>query len=387
MSVLLTILFFLFLISFLVIIHEAGHFVAARLFGVTVYEFGLGYPPKARDLFKKWGTWFSLNWLPFGGFVRLAGEERESVNESKLSENQKEGLFYKKPAWQRLIIILAGAAVNFAFGVVAFSLLFTFLGIPETFGVVISEVSENSPAAEAGLVVEDTVEAVVMEGARVEIDNLDDFVDQVSARSGETVELEVVREGESLELPVYVRAEGEIPEGEGAIGVAISPESFEFVKYAWWQMPFRGAWFGTGEALRFGWEIVLALGNMVRDLFVSGSVPADVGGPVRIVYEAQKAELLREGPLAILNFAAVLSINLAIVNVLPIPALDGGRALFIMLEKLLGTRFKSQHEQVGNAMGMIALLTLIVLISFRDVGLIFADAGWGMGRIWEIIQP
>ena len=381
MNILLTIVFFLILLSFLVIIHEAGHFLAAKLFGVKVYEFGLGYPPKVKTLFKKWHTEFTLNWMPFGGFVRLAGEERSVDSKKKLSAQQKKQLFYTKPAWQRLIIILSGAAVNFVFGIFAFSTMFTFIGIPETSGIIINEVMEGTPASEAGLETDVSIVAVESSEGRIVLNDVDDFIDEVSKSAGETVDL--VWRGEEGEVvsSVYVRNKSEIPEGQGSIGVVISPENFEFVKYPWYEMPWRGAVFGTQESIRFGFEILLALEDMGKQLFTAGNVPDEVGGPVRIVYEAQKANLLSEGPLAILNFAAILSINLAIVNVLPIPALDGGRALFILIEAVMGDKFKPEYEQYGNAVGMLLLLGLIILISFRDVGLIFADNGIGFQRI------
>lgn len=370
---------FILVLSFLVLIHEAGHAVAARIFGVKVYEFGFGYPPKARKLFWWKGIEFTLNWLPVGGFVRLAGEERDVEGEEHTTDTKTkpEEMFYNKRKWQRISIILAGAIVNFIFGVMAFGVMFSILGIPEEIpverGVLITDVAVDSPGEKAGLLPEDLITAVKISDQTQMVNSADEFVGLVKMEVGREVGLLIERHDETKDLSVYVRQESEIPVGEGAVGIGIADSKYEFVKYPLWQRPIRGAWYGIKAAIDFGWLILLTLGTMMREMIFAGTIPADVAGPVGIVYSAQKTGILNEGWLGLLNFAAILSINLAIVNVLPIPALDGGRALFVFLEKLMGKRFKPIYERYANVAGFVFLLALVGLISVRDVGVIIKD--------------
>jgi regulator of sigma E protease len=387
-----TFIVFLLVLSFLVLIHEMGHLLVALWFKVRVEEFGIGLPPRAKVLFKKYGIDFTLNWLPVGGFVRLFGEEQhihESMGAS-LKTNSKEvkekGLFYRKAWWKKILIILAGATVNFVFGIIAFSLVYTISGIPELqkldAGVAITEISPNSPAEKAGLLVDDVIlELKSQAGEVIPIENIDAFVAQVSKFKGEAISLKIVRDNTEELKQVYVRKTDETPKGDGAVGVGIANDKVILRHYPIYEMPFRGAWTGLKAAWSFGLMILYAIGSMVRDLVTAGVVPKDISGPVGIVYSAQKSGLLREGLLAILNFAGILSINLAVVNVLPIPALDGGRAVFILIEKLMGKRYKPKYEHYANLVGFGLLLTLIVLVSVRDVGTILTEQRGAIMRL------
>ncbi|MFC1653310.1 RIP metalloprotease [Patescibacteria group bacterium] len=363
-----TLLIFLLILSFLVFIHELGHFVMARRAGVKVEEFGFGYPPKAITLFTdKKGTEYTFNWLPFGGFVRLHGEDG-SVN------TDESHAFYSKKKRKRLGIIVAGAIMNFVFGVVAFGAIYTKTGIPTNLEYVrIDEITEGSPAEQAGLVVGDRVVAVSHEGDKKEVKTNEDFILTLSGKRGAEVTLEVDGENENEQKIVYVRKEDEIPEGEGAIGVAIT--DFEMRHYPIWQMPFRGMWVGLQAAVAFGVFLLGAIVTMFKELIFSGIVPKDVAGPVGIVHMAQKEGLLTSGFVSILNFSAILSINLGVVNLLPIPALDGGRAVFVMLEGLVGKKALEKIEQKTNTVGFILLLAMIVAVSVRDVRILLGDVG------------
>ena len=365
---------FILTLSVLVLVHELGHFVTAKLFGVKTYEFGIGYPPRAKVLFRKWRTDFSINWLPFGGFVRLAGEDRDVGKLSKSPE-----MFYNKRKWQRIAILLAGVTMNFLFGILLFSIIYTVSGIPEQrklgYGVMITGLAPGAPAEEAGLMFEDVVVGLRAEEELLAINGADEFVELVGERKGSEVKLMVEREGQTNEIELYVRGEGEVPEGEGALGVAISDYKIESVFYPVWQMPLRGAKVGVESAVGFGVMILMVLWGMVADLFVSGQVPADVAGPFYIGFEFVRSNLVGEGWPQILNTAAILSVNLAIVNLLPIPALDGGRIVFVLLEKALGGKFKPKYEYYANMVGFSMILFLIVAISVKDVGSILGELG------------
>lgn len=364
-------LIFILILSFLVIIHELGHFLVARWAKIKVEEFGLGYPPRMLTLFKdKQGTAYTLNWLPFGGFVRMFGEDGIEINQSR-DRGSRDLAFFMVPAWKRMLVVLAGATVNFVFGVIAFGAIYSRHGIPTDLNAIrVEEVAPGSPAAAAGLPTNSLVVKVEVGSQVVEVKKGEDLIKTVADHRGETVQL-VTQEG--IEYQVYVRKSEEVPEGQGALGVVLT--DFEMRFYPWWQMPFRGIWVGLKAAVSFGGLILQALGTMVRDLVLMGQVPADVAGPVGIVYQAEKEGFLREGFWTQLNFAAILSINLAIMNVLPFPALDGGRGFFLGLEMLLKKRIKPQIEQWINGVGFMLLIGLIVLISIRDVGRVLSDQG------------
>lgn len=374
-SVLISITVFILILSFLVIIHELGHFLAAKWAKIHVEEFGLGYPPRALKLFTKWGTLFSLNWIPFGGFVRMEGEDGESSDEESaepaLSKKKRKGAaFYEKSAAVRLVVILAGATVNFVFGIVAFAILFTIVGIPN--GAIIDSVAVDSPAAQAGINPDTAITGFRVEGQTTSVRSSAEIIGFIERHRGQTVDVITTGPcqenscGEVQEIAsAYVRTVEETPSDQGSLGVRFRSEYTKF--YPWYEMPFRGAALGTVQALGLGWLILQALQDLVADMFTRGAVPQDIAGPIGIVDQANSSEIFTQGPLALLSFAGMLSINLAVMNVLPIPALDGGRALFIVLEKLIGKKAIQKVEAVANYGGFIFLIGLIVIISARDV--------------------
>ncbi len=375
-----SVLIFILILSFLVLIHELGHFIVARRAGITVEEFGIGYPPLAMKLFTWKGTVFSLNWIPFGGFVRMAGEESEAEDEEQVSKGKKlsTGQFYQASSLKKLAVILAGAAVNFMFGVVAFSIVFSILGIPKELTTArIGAVAPESPAAEAGLPAGVEVIAVTSENGEVtSISTSQQLITVITEYRGQTVTLtttgpcqHTVCAESAQTFSVYLRTEAETPQNQGALGIVF--ESMIFQHYPWWQMPFRSVWYGIDQALSLGQQILMALGSIVTDVFRSGSVPDELAGPVGIVHQAQSSGLFSEGPLALLSFAGMLSVNLAIMNVLPIPPLDGGRALLLLLEPLISKQKRLKIEYYANYSGYVLLLGLIIFITFRDISRVF----------------
>lgn len=377
------VLLFILILSVLVIIHELGHFLMARRFKVFVEEFGVGYPPQAKVLGRdKQGTVYSLNWLPIGGFVRLYGEEGTIDPQAGPKPGDP---FYAKPVRQRLLIIAAGVMVNFVFGVLIFAGLYTYIGVqqgglPAQLGYVrVESVAPGSPAETAGLEGGNEVVGVVTaEGNRVEVTSSEEFIKLVGTLQGQTVTLEL--QNPERGVPVYVRTKAEIPPNEGSIGVTIN--DYQMKAYPLWQMPFRGMVIGLESALDLGWLIIKSLGSMVERLFTRGEVPQDVAGPVGIAYMASKEKLLTQGFTTLLNFAAMLSINLAIVNILPIPPLDGGRAVMLVYEGVTKRRFNQEWERKILTWGMLFFLGLILLISIKDVATIVKDtgaAGWLQG--------
>lgn len=371
-----SIILFILVLSFLIFIHELGHFIAAVKSGVVVEEFGIGYPPKAFKLFTWRGTDFTLNWIPFGGFVRMKGEEGPVEGESKPKTTG--GEFFKADAWKKLLIILAGPGVNFFFGVLVFAAVFTRSGIPHllTEGR-IAEVVENSPAAVAQLPTNVTITGVTpAEGEYISTPTVGEVIEVIGAYKGQTITLETTGQCDVLECEevqntyeVYVRTAEETPEGEGSIGIAFEPVVYQH--YPAWEMPFRGIVFGFQQAFELSMQIVAALGGMVSDIVTSRTVPDEVAGPVGIVHQAQETGILTGGFISIISFAALLSINLAVMNVLPIPPLDGGRAVLIVAEYILGKKHTEKIEYYLNYGGYFLLMGLIILITIRDVVRIF----------------
>lgn len=361
MSTLAVILITIVVLSILVIIHEFGHFFAARWAKIPVEEFGLGYPPRAKKLFKWKETLFSLNWVPFGGFVRLEGEDEAA------------GRFNKSPALKRLIVIIAGAAVNFLFGVVVFSILFSLTGIPTPIDQPrIGYVADNSPAAEVQLQTDTNIVSLQSGDDLLGSPTTSETIEWVNQHRGQTITITTTGVCDGVACPeiansrqIYLRTEEETPVDEGSMGIAF--KSAVLVKYPWYQMPFRGIWYGVIQAFWLGGLILSGLSQIVADLVTGGAAPDGVAGPVGIVDQVVKTGMFDDGLAAIAGFAAMLSINLAIMNLLPIPALDGGRAVFILVEKIVGRRKIERVEEIANYAGYILLLGLIVLISIKDV--------------------
>ncbi len=373
-------LVFIFVLSFLVIIHELGHFLIARILKVKVEEFGLGYPPRATKLFTWAGTVFSLNWVPFGGFVKLEGEDvidadEEPPHDKKTKDDPDHQPFYKKGAMARLSILLAGAGVNFLFGIIAFSIYFSVNGIPTLLPVNnprIGRVADNSPAAAAKVATGVDITAIQIGQTVTPIKSIDEVTSFVAQHLGEhatiitTGECEVLKcEQKTQRFDVYLRRKSETPDGQGPIGIGFDP-IVQQTFYPWYEMPWKAAIYGTQQALLLTYFIIISLGQIIALLF-RGHVPAEVSGPVGIFTEGRKAGFFSHGILELLNFMGLLSVNLAIMNVLPIPALDGGRAFFILLEKIVGKKYIHKIENYANYGGFALLIVLIVLVTAKDL--------------------
>ncbi|MDH5533637.1 MAG: site-2 protease family protein [Candidatus Pacebacteria bacterium] len=374
MNIIFQIIIFILVLSFLVIIHEMGHLLAAKWAKIKVEEFGIGYPPRAFKLFS-WGkVIFSLNWIPFGGFVKMIGEDGPGQEEDGKDGADDDGLapFYKKSRFQRMVVILAGVVVNFIFGIIAFSIIFGIKGIPvEIEGARIGLVAPDSPAQMAGMEENTQIKALSFEDQTVEVSSIKDVVTFIDEHKGNEITVtntlpcdNETCPSETKKFIVKLRTDDETPSDQGSLGVGFSDFIYKF--YPWYEMPIRSIWFGIQQAFFMVLMILGALVGMVSQI-AGGSIPQDVAGPVGIVDQAASSGIFTEGLLSILNFAAMISINLAVMNLLPIPALDGGRALFIILEKFFGKKMINKIEGYANYGGMIALLGLIVLITGADI--------------------
>ncbi|HZJ18006.1 MAG TPA: RIP metalloprotease RseP [Patescibacteria group bacterium] len=362
---LVTIVAIIVVLSILVLVHEFGHFIVAKLLKIKVEEFGFGLPPRAFGI-KRGETIYSINFLPIGGFVKLFGEDEAGSGKLKL-KGQKEKTkdmnraFFARPAWQRLLVVVAGVVMNFLLAVVIFSYLFSAVGV-STPGkkVVITNLSDNSPAIEAGLKVGDTIEEI--NGKKVT--DAGQILTVTKKYLGEKISIKVKNENEKVR-DVEITPRKEYPKDEGPMGVSIS-QNVEIKKYPWYEAPLVG----VKEALNISFLIISGIGMIFYQLIVSGSVPGDVAGPVGIAQLTGK--FVKLGIYPLMSFVSFFSLNLAILNILPIPALDGGRLLFILIEVVTGRKVNRKFEGYAHAIGMALLLGLIILITAHDLVRLFS---------------
>ncbi len=368
----LSIVLFILILTFLILIHELGHFIVARLCKVKIEEFGIGIPPKAFTLFHWKGIPITFNWLLLGGFVRMEGEDTLQTPIEKGAGNQKRQFFpfYQRPLWQKLAVVLAGPGVNIIFGMVVFSTLFSLYGIPQEVSIppTITAVAQNSPASTAGIQENDEVKAISKKDGTDEkqITSVAEIITYINAHRGETVSMTILREGTTQKIDVYARKTEEIPQNEGTIGVGLTDQKFTTKFYPGIEQPIRGTLYGVQKSIEFGGTILSSLGGIGQSLF-AGKVPGDVAGPVGIAHAVQKEDLFANGWATGFNFAALLSINLGVMNLLPIPALDGGRIVLLILEKFIKHKKFEKLSQNLNQFGFLFLIGLLILITVKDV--------------------
>ncbi len=350
----LTLLLVIVVISLLILVHEWGHFYSARKFGVKVEEFGFGFPPKVISRVKN-GIRYSLNLFPFGGFVKIYGEHGEGEDDPQS--------FMSRPAWQRFIMLAAGVFMNFVLAWVFFS-VGSALGVPqisegETSGVPVSiiGISSNSPAEAYGFRFGDQILEMRAPDLSLRIEFEKDVRDFVNAYKGEEVIITLRRGKEIKEIRAVPRVS--FPEGEGPLGIALARLSI--AKVPWFLAPIEGVrmLFRTTGATAEG------LFTIVKEIFMEGKPPVGVSGPVGIFFFADDTRAL--GVAYFMQFMGILSVNLAILNFLPIPALDGGRILFLAIEKLRRRRVDSKIENIFHTVGFVLLILLMVLVTYRDV--------------------
>lgn len=338
----LTVIASIFVFGLLISFHEFGHFIVAKLVGVKVYEFSIGFGPKLLSIPGK-DTSYNLRLLPLGGFVRMAGmEPNEEVDEL----DQERG-FNKKSVWQRMSVIFAGPLMNFFLAVLLLAVVFSFQGQPVPSALSgVGDVVAGDPAQKAGIIAGDRIVAV--DGQKVE--KWDELVTIISARPEQEITVDVIRDNKELQFTVQtLRNE----EGVGKIGIYPMEEYIPI---------------GPLKALSLGAEWTARISLMIMDFIskmIFGQASPDLGGPVRVVTEIGKAAHL--GFFMLLQMAAFLSINLGLFNLFPIPALDGSRILFLAWEKLRGRPVDPVRENFIHLVGFGLLLLLMVIITYNDI--------------------
>lgn len=349
--------------------HEFGHFISAKKLGAKVEEFGFGFPPRAvgvyknhegkiKIVFKKTpqtaSTIYSLNWVPIGGFVKIKGEDGEGKNDPDS--------FASKPVWKRAVILAAGVTMNLVLAAAIMSAGFG-IGMPQAIekdiaganvknrALQIVSVTKNSPAGEAGLQAGDEIAAV--DGKKLDFKELQAYA---TSKIGEEVVYSIKREGEIFDAKATPAILKET--GYGGIGVGLVETGI--VSYPW----HLAIWKGITETIFFTKEIVIAFATLIKDLFIGKGATVDLSGPIGIAVITGR--MARLGLIYILQFTALLSVNLAVVNILPFPALDGGRLLFLVIEKIRRRAMSQKVESLIHNAGFMVLMALVIVVTYRD---------------------
>ena len=342
----LTAIIIIIFLSVLILVHELGHFLLAKKFGLFVGEFGLGLPPRAWG--KKIGeTIYSINWFPFGGYVKIAGEDGdEEVGE----DIPKERIFGNIAAWKRFLILIGGVSMNFLLGWALLSIVFM-VGVKP--GVFISQVQKDGPAAIAGLKANDRL---------LDFTKSDDFVNFTKSHAGEPISLRVARG--NGEMTVQMTPRKDPPAGQGPLGVVLG-ESFGRER----QGVLGAVKGGFIESVAIVEGTFKGIARLIGSALVGKGSLENVSGPIGIVRVTMDAS--EAGFIYVLSLMALISVNLAAFNILPFPALDGGRVMFLVIEKIKGSPLPKKFEQYANGIGLLLLLGLILVVSVKDVIRIF----------------
>lgn len=353
-----SLIIFIIILILVLSIHELGHFVLAKIFGVRVDEFGIGYPPRI------WGkkikdTIYSINWLPFGAFVKILGEDGDNQGDKNSFSNQK--------PWKRFSVLSGGIVVNLICGMLLLGVGYA-IGLPvlvgedeinqvENAGLSILNVSSGSPAKLAGVKAGDIVLSVKV--GEIEVKDLTPtiFSDFIKSHLGEEIVLTVQTTDGVMEKIALARENP--PEGQGAIGVAIGQVGF--VQYGF----FKSIWLGIKNGFQIFLNTFVIAFYLIKGLLGIGPSIGELVGPIGIT--ALGSQTVKLGLGYLLQFLASISIGLAAINVIPIPALDGGRILFILLEKIKGKPVKAKTENMVHATGFVFLIVLSVYIAVKDI--------------------
>ena len=350
---LLAFVLFVVILGGLVLVHELGHYLTARLMNVRVLEFGIGFPPRARVLRAKGETLWTLNWLPIGGFVRMDGEDGDGADDPRS--------FSAKPLWVRLVVLVAGVAMNIALAFVIFFAI-AWLASPVV-GARIGSIDAGSPAALAGLQVGDEIYRV--DGEQFEFFGERDLSIALRGRAGHSVSLDVVRaNGTPAVVTATLRPAAELSPTRGALGVRFNEQTYSGA-YVGHDLG-ASAGIAAQQVTRWGGLILDGLGQLVSGFVRDPTAPPPASGPIGIAVSLTEI-FLGAGPILTLFVAGILSVNLGVVNILPFPPLDGGRMAVLVIKRLFGRRISLRAERLTYAVGFVFLMAFILWISGFDI--------------------
>ncbi len=354
----LTILVFIFILGLLVFVHEIGHFVAAKISNIKVEEFAFGFPPRIWSK-NRGETRYAINAIPIGGYVKMLGESDESQNPRSFSQ--------KKPLTRGLVsvagvimnIVLAWLILTFGFAIGMSPLVSPASSIPGkviSTSVIVAEIEKDSPAANTGLKQGDElIRGHGISEADFTFATATNLTDFTKSHAGKKIELIYRRDDQESLISADLPASSETP-----LGVAVVENSL--VKTPWYMAPivaFR-------EIVRIVDINLDFLGSFFKQLFSTGVVSKEVGGPVAIYVFTGMA--VKAGAMVVMQFIAILSISLALINILPFPALDGGRLLFIILERIFRRKvIKENIENIIHTVGFVLILLFAALVTYKDI--------------------
>lgn len=352
-----TIVLFFGILGSLVVIHELGHFVVAKLFRIRVLEFGIGFPPRARVLRNRGETVYTLNWLPIGGFVKLEGEDGDAAADPRS--------FAAQGLPKQLLVLVAGVAMNVVLAATIFTGI-ALVGDPAV-GVYVPYVDPGSPAEIAGVRVGDVIERV--DGRTFGAFGPGSILDDLRASAGRTVALTIRRDGGVVQLTATLRPASDVDAGKGALGIGkanafplegrVTPDRINY--------PF-------GQAVGLGIDrtrsamalIVDGVGQLATAIVSHPTEPPPASGPIGIATQIGDV-FWSLGPIVTLYLAGILSANLAVVNILPFPPLDGGRMLMLVIKRVAGSRISLRAERLTYFVGFAMLLAFLVWVTGFDI--------------------
>jgi len=365
-----TVLWFLVVLSIIVFVHEWGHYWVARRNGVRVEVFSIGFGPELFGWYDKAGTRWRVSAVPLGGYVKMFGMAEDGENDSaqnflekgadktetdgphELTEEEKAVSFAYKTVGQRAAIVFAGPAINFIFAMLVLAVIAMSVGVPQI-KVSVGEVMADSAAAAAGIEADDVL--LKLNGA--EIENPSVVQNIVAASAGQTLPLTILRDGREVELSITPQTVEQDGASVGRLGIRMQGMIGEHKRLN----PLSAAWFGVEKTVTITGQ---ALNNIGKLLIGQGNFK-DLGGPIAIAQMSGQAA--EQGALQLFFFMAVLSINLGLINLFPIPILDGGHLLFMGFEAVRGKPLGDRAQEYGFRIGLALVLILMVSVTWNDI--------------------
>jgi regulator of sigma E protease len=363
-----SIILFILILFTLVLVHELGHYLVAKLFGIRVDEFGFGYPPRAAKLFRWKETDFTLNWLPFGGFVKIFGED---PTEENTSGPDTERSFINKPWYAQALVLIAGVTMNFLLGWLLLSGSFM-TGIPTSVGsepagskveniaLMVTSVSPGTPAEKAGILPGDIIDTISatsddMVLGMIHTPSIEQVQEFIKAHGNNTISLQVLRKEKTETLNLTPK----ISDGKPAIG--ISMDMVGTLKLGF----FGSLWTGLKAAGNMTIIIIKTFATLIHDAVLGHANLSQVTGPVGIV--GVVGDAARIGFVYLISLTALISLNLTVINLIPFPALDGGRLLFVLIEAVTRRKIPAKVANILNILGFGILILFMLVVTYHDI--------------------
>ena len=355
---------FLLVLTVVVFFHELGHFLVARWCGVRISAFSIGFGPEIAGFVDRHGTRWRFAWIPLGGYVKFMDDDNAASAPSRekleqMSPEERAGAFHAKPLWQRAAVVAAGPVANFLLAIVIFALMFSLVGVRST-APRVDEVVADSPAATAGFKAGDVI--LDIDGSKV--DSFNEVLRIVSAAPGRQLQITVDRGGVPVKLQVTPERQevsdnlgGKIARGIIGIRRVATADSVEVRRAG----PVEAVWLGVKETT----FIVTSTLNYLGDVVVGRQSADQFGGPIRIAEVS--AQVAKVGPEAMLNLIAVISVSIGLINLFPIPLLDGGHLLFYAIEGLLRKPLSERTQEIGFRIGLAVVLMLMAFATLNDL--------------------